>query len=502
MNRRNFIAGAAGALTFTGAVAAETSPDPVFKAFADALPQHPWQMGYEGLQADAPPTTLSLRGQMPRGLRGALYRNGPSRHSIGGVRYHHLFDGDGMVQKYEITDAGVSHQAKFVRTEKFIADSKAGKPVRVTFGTIPPNAEPISGPDSLNVANTSVVSHGGELMALWEGGSAIKLDAKTLDTLGPKVLSPEYAGMAFSAHPKIERDGTLWNFGVTSHLGLLSVYRIAPSGEVLKTETIKVRDIAMVHDFAITEQHLVFLLPPLVFDRDRARAGETFLDSHVWKPQMGMRVLVLPKDHLDQPQWFDLPAGFVFHVGNAWEDTTAGTIRLDYIRSPDAWSPLHGLRDVMSGRFERTGNAGIAFVGLNLKTGRANQTEVNQETEFPRVDPRVVGVKHSQLFTVLRMDTGPRPGYDAVMRMDVSSGKTDRYRYGTDVMVEEHVFVPNPAGSGKEGDGWLVGTALDLKKKAMLLSVFDAMQLSKGPIAQATMERVMPLGFHSIFVSA
>lgn len=500
MNRRNFLAGAAGAITF-GAHAATEPADSVFDAFAATQSQHPWQMGYEGLQADALPMALTMRGKLPHALRGAFYRNGPARHALGGVRYHHLFDGDGMVQKYEITDAGIVHRGKFVRTEKFVADSKAGRPVRAAFGTIPQSPEPMTGPDSLNVANTSVLNHGGELLALWEGGSATRIDPATLDTEGIKTWTPEYAGMPFSAHPKVERDGTLWNFGVTSHLGLLSIYRIAPSGEVLKTQTIKVRDIAMVHDFGVTEQHLVFLLPPLVFDRDRARAGETFLDSHVWKPQMGMRVLVLPKDQLDQPQWFDLPAGFVFHIGNAWEDTTAGTIRLDYIRSPDAWQATTGLRELMSGHFEHTGHPGIAFVGLNLKTGRVNQTLLQHEAEFPRVDPRVVGVRHTQLFTTARVDLQDRPGYDAVMRLDVGSGRVDRYRYGTHVMVEEHVFVPDPSAKGAEGEGWLVGTALDLKKKAMLFSVFDAMHLADGPIAQGTLNRVMPLGLHAIFVA-
>ena len=41
-------------------------------------------------------------------------------------------------------------------------------------------------------------------------------------------------------------------------------------------------------------------------------------------------------------------------------------------------------------------------------------------------------------------------------------------------MVEEHVFVPATAGSGREGRGWLLGTALDLRRQHMLFSVFDA----------------------------
>jgi carotenoid cleavage dioxygenase len=101
-------------------------------------------------------------------------------------------------------------------------------------------------------------------MALWEGGSAYELDPQTMATRGPKVWSRDYAGVAFSAHPKVEPDGTLWNFGITSFRGLLSVYRVEAGGALAQAVTLPVKDIAMVHDFAITERHLVFLLPPLV----------------------------------------------------------------------------------------------------------------------------------------------------------------------------------------------------------------------------------------------
>jgi carotenoid cleavage dioxygenase len=69
-------------------------------------------------------------------------------------------------------------------------------------------------------------------------------------------------------------------------------------------------------------------------------------------------------------------------------------------------------------------------------------------------------------------------------------------------MVEEHVFVPDPQGRGGERDGWLLGTALDLARGTTLLSVFDAHRLADGPVAQASMARVMPLGLHGTFVAA
>ena len=389
---------------------------------------------------------------------------------------------------------------RFGRTEKFLADTAAGHPVRAAFSTNPPGAEAAPSPDAINVANTSVVSHGGELMTLWEGGSATRMDAQTLATKGLKVWSPDYAGMPFSAHPKIEPDGSLWNFGVTSSQGLLSIYRVKASGELAQAVTIKVPEMSMVHDFAVTEQHLVFLLPPLVFDRARAEAGETFLDSHVWKPQLGMRVLLLHKDRLQAPRWFELPAGFVFHIGNACEDR--GVIRLDHICSPSAWNATTALKQLMKGQYEPREHPSVGLVELDLQSGRARQSLLPLVAEFPRVDPRVVGRRYAQVFAADRLDAGDRPGFNGVMRLDVGSGARDVFRYGADVMVEEHVFVPDPAGSGREAVGWLLGTALDLPRRQMLFSVFDAQHLADGPIVQGVLPRVMPLGLHGIFVPA
>jgi all-trans-8'-apo-beta-carotenal 15,15'-oxygenase len=353
----------------------------------------------------------------------------------------------------------------------------------------------------MNVANTSVVQHAGELLALWEGGSATRVDATTLQTQGVKTWTPEYAGMPFSAHPRTERDGSLWNFGVSSAAGRLSIYHVSRDGRDVRTVTLPVPDIGMVHDFAVTEQNLVFLLPPLVFDRDRLQAGATFLDSHVWRPGLGMRVLVLPKDHLDAPRWFELPTGFVFHIGNAWEDRRRGVITLDYIRAPDATWATQGITDLMRGQYDsaRANQTSLAVVELDLRSGQARQQLLPHRAEFPRVDPRFVGQRYRQVLVAERVAAGSRPGYDAVTRVDLQTGQADRFRYGTEIMAEEHVFVPRTGAP--EGHGWVLGTALDLRRQAMLLSVFDAQHLADGPIAQGLLPRVMPLGLHGLFVA-
>lgn len=486
------------ALPAMGLPLAARADDATAQAFESQRAAHPWTQAYVGVQADVAPMPMTLHGKLPTELHGAFFRNGPARHALGGMRYHHWFDGDGLMQRYTLGAQGITHQGRFVRTEKYLADTAAGRPMSPGFGTAIPGTKPPIGPDSLNTANTSVVKHAGELMALWEGGSAYRLDEKTLETRGIKTWSPDFAGVPFSAHPRIEADGTLWNFGVSAMAGRLAIYRVRPDGVLANATTLPVPEIAMVHDFAVTEKHLVFLLPPLVFEGARMKSGMSFLDSHVWKPQLGLRVLVLPKDALDQPQWFELPAGFVFHIGNAWEDKD-GVIRLDCMRASDAWNATAGLKELMRGRFAIEEFAQLTLIEVDLKAKRARQQVLPQASEFPRIDPRYTGRRHQQVFAALRLSPGDRPGYDAVMRHDIGRGLTDHYRYGADVMVEEHLFVPRP-GSTREGDGWVLGSALDLARGRTLFSVFEAQRLADGPVAQAEMPRLMPLGLHAIHV--
>jgi carotenoid cleavage dioxygenase-like enzyme len=50
---------------------------------------------------------LQVEGKIPSDLRGVFYRNGPGLFERGGQRYHHWFDGDGLVHAWRFTDHGV-----------------------------------------------------------------------------------------------------------------------------------------------------------------------------------------------------------------------------------------------------------------------------------------------------------------------------------------------------------------------------------------------------------
>ena len=469
------------------------------RAFDEALVGDPRLLGWQSVTESRLATASSeLTGRLPPDLVGTLFRNGPARHERGGRRYRHWFDGDGMVQAFRFDGHGVAHLGRMVETAKFTAEEQAGRHLLPAFGTASPEPVALDGADDVNPANISVLHHGGELLALWEGGSAHRLDATTLATLGRKSWHADLDGAAFSAHPKVEPDGSLWNFGYAVERGLLVLYHIEASGGLRKAGVVSVDDLGMVHDFAVTARHLVFVLAPLVFERSRFGPASSFLDAHDWRPELGSRVLVVAKDDFARRRWYQLPAGFFFHFGNAWEDAT-GTIRFDYCVAPDATIMTETLRYVMRGEFRPPAEpTRIAQVVLR-PNGGASQDVSDISAEFPRVAPAVVARRHRQVYALAGGAGVSGAGLGAIVRYDTEAGVADAFDYGEGFIPEEHVFVPRPNAAG-ETDGWLIGTSLDLAARVTRVSVFEAARLGDGPVASAALPYALPLGFHGVFV--
>jgi carotenoid cleavage dioxygenase len=515
LNRRRLLCG-----LFRGVAAASLAPsalvsraagarsgstaDGTRAAFRAALAERPWLRVFEGASAEALASRrLQVEGRVPAGLRGTLYRNGPARHEIGDFRYRHWFDGDGMVHGWRLGDDGVTHRARMVQTPKYLAERDAGRPLYPGFGTAVPDGRRATSPDAINVANISVLPRGEELWALWEAGSPWRLDPETLETRGVQTFSAETRGLPFSAHPRVAPDGTVWNFGYASGARRLVFWRIDPDGSLGRVTTLPVEATGMPHDFVVTERHLVLLIPPLHFDREAAAAG-TFLDAHVWRPEQPTRVLVMELADLESHFWTELPAQWVFHYGNAFEDAD-GVIRFDGASAADPSMMFGSFRAVMrgEGRDPTEANARPMLYRIDTRARAASQEPLAEDgllSEFPAVDPRVATRRH-RLVTMLTEredDRAVHGSLTTVSRLDLDSGRLSGYRYPDEEIPEEHLFVPDPAGSD-ENAGWLVGTSLDWGAERTLLNVFRADAVADGPVARATLPELLPLGLHGRF---
>ena len=469
------------------------------REFARALEANPMLLGWRGVDADRLRCTARIEGRLPDELRGTFYRNGPAVHERFGVRYRHLFEGDGMVQALRFDGRAVTHRARVLATPKLVREAEAGRRLFSGFATEVHGGAPVRRPDDVNTANISVLDHHGELLALWEGGSASMLDRDTLEWQGFKVWGEGLKGLPFTAHPRVEPDGTLWAFGYAfAPAPALVLYHIAPDGTVVKAKALDPGPLGIVHDFVVTARHLVIVIPPLVFEPSRAEG--MLLDAFVWRPNLGSRVLVVDKDDFNARRWYQLPAGFGFHHGNGWEDAS-GTIRYDFCVAVDATLMTETMRGIMRGELWRQAPAHYAQFTLH-PDGRAEVEDTGEEAEFPRIAPAVTGRRNRYVYTLGVSSLGPSGWHlRRVVKRDLEAATSESFDYGPGVIAEEHVFVPRRVPRS-EDDGWLVGAFLDYTRGLTGIAVFDAGHVADGPVARAWLDYPLPLAFHGQFSPA
>jgi all-trans-8'-apo-beta-carotenal 15,15'-oxygenase len=501
MRRRSFTQGlllgalaAAGRPGFLRAESPSTGP----QRFAAGLARRPWLAGWKSVGIEAlGPTRATIEGRWPSSLSGTLYRNGPAWHERGALRYQHWFDGDGMLQAWCCRDGHVTHAGRMVATTKFAQEQRSGRFEVRAAGTAIPGAPPARNSDDMNTANTAVFRLGKRVFALWEGGSAIEVDPDSLESRGPVTWRDDLVAAPFSAHPLLERDGSAWNFGSLDFFGAtgLLVWRLSPDGELVRTAVLESNEPGYLHSFAMTEKHLVFTFMPYRM----GEGGGPFFELMRFAPDLACRIALVPKDALDAPRWFDAPFAAIYHFADAYEHRGEVVVRaarhadIEEMRSPMA-AEMRGERGAGS-------NTDLVSLRLDLKGNRARwETHGVSGVEFPTFDSRTPGDRAAQLFAPASVEPVTAPYFNAIASIDSRTDRVYVHRYGADIMAEEHRFVPRP-GSGKPGDGWLVGTLLDFKNGRSGVAVLDAARVPDGPLAIAWVPYTLPLGFHGWFAA-
>ncbi len=270
-----------------------------------------------GTEYDAP--SLPVVGELPRALNGTLFRNGPNPQFPSADPLHdHWFTGDGMIHAFTLQDGRASYRNRWVRTAKFVAEAAAGRSLGAGFA--PPATADAALADS-GVANTNIVWHAGRLLALEEAHLPVELDRATLGTRGAQRFDGALAG-PFTAHPKTDPvTGELVFFGYSADGPFSRGMRygtIGPDGRVTRIERFEAPYCSMMHDFAVTERHVLFPVLPLSGSLTRARAG---LPPFAWEPELGAYIGLIRRDQgTASLRWFRAESRYAFHVLNAWDE--------------------------------------------------------------------------------------------------------------------------------------------------------------------------------------
>jgi carotenoid cleavage dioxygenase len=451
---------------------------------------------FEPIRMECDCTDLVIEGELPADLNGSLYRIGPNPQFAPLGPYNPL-QGDGMIHAFHIARGRVAYRNRWVRTRQWALEHDAG---RALFATADPrDSDPaVVGMASEGAANTHVVSHAGQLLALEEGHPPIAIDALTLETLGALDFAGRLPGN-MTAHPKIDpQTGEMLffaNFPRRRFDGVLALYVADTGGEIVRSVEIAGPYPALVHDFAITRDHVVFVVCPLTLSLERLRAGGAPI---AWEAARDAFVGVISRADPDAgARWLPAPAFMAWHLMNAHE--ADGRLHIDLCQQAAPAFPAADGSPPPDAALRQYLTRWTVDPGADEPISMQRLSEV--VCEYPRIDERRTGLAYRYGFVAA--EGGPGTGdmlHRALGRYDHQTGEMRLWRAPGRQAVSEPVFVAR-RGSSEEGEGYLLATVFDETRNASHLVVLDARDVEAGPLARAHLDHRVPAGFHGSFVA-
>lgn len=416
---------------------------------------------------------LKVNGKIPEELNGRYVRTGPN--PITGTSTH-PFLGDGMLHGMRLRDGKAEwYRNRYVQTP-FITDPS----VDVLDLSVMMDMKS-------SKANTHVMGHAGKILVLEEGHFPYVVDGQ-LDTVGPTDFEGALTG-SFTAHPKIcPTTGELLAFGYSALEPYLRYLRVSADGKLVQTENITVGGPTMMHDFNITQNNVIFMDLPAVFNLELAMTGEMPIR---WDESYPARLGVMPRNGNDtQVRWFDINPCYVFHPLNSYED--GDKIIIDVARFSHMWKA--STMDFPPPELWRW--------TIDTVSGKVHEEQVDDRpAEFPRVADSVIGMKHRYGYLAGMSQTkDPSEASGAILKYDRETGIRSDIEFGRGRTGGEPVFVP-AANSSAEDDGYLMTYIYDASSDSSSFVIMDAASMDSEPVASIDLPRI-PGGFHGSWIDA
>jgi carotenoid cleavage dioxygenase len=429
-----------------------------------------------------------VEGEIPSDLSGGFYATGPDPQyplAPGNIP----FDGEGHVRLFRIRDGRVDYRTRYAKTERYVAQDKARRPLMPMYRN-PDLDDPSVKGLSRSTANTHVINHRDMILALKEDSPPTAMDLETLETVDP-VYTFDGAlprEQPFTAHPKVcSVTGNIVAFGYEADgfgSDVVAVFEIDKDGNKVWEARIQVPYVGLLHDFAVTENHVLFFVIPLAIDYEQMKAGGVHWS---WQGDKKTYLGVLRRDGDGKDiQWVEGPSRSGTHTMGAFEDN--GRIYLDseisetnpfpFMPNKDGapWSPVTGASYIHR---------------LSLKLDGPNKSYGIEKLyplvmPLPRQDDRYNTMPYRYGYggcpdpeVPNRLEAGA-----CYARVDHQTKSFELWNAGRTVSLAEPVFAPK-GPDAREGEGYLLGAAYHVDQGLRSdLVILDAERVADGPIAR------------------
>lgn len=448
-------------------------------------------------------TTLPFRGQLPEWLEGSLLRTGPSLFTIGNTRLNHLFDG--MAKFYKISFSGstqsVSFTSRFAQSDAFLKARKTDALESHEFGSNPKRSRLQTILEAFDFKatdnpNVNIFFLNQRYFACTETPFLTEFEPSSLATIGHLNLSESFKSQVSTAHPHFDfRTGQLFNFLI--EYGPVSTYKLFSWKQGENTPkhvaSVKTKKPAYLHSFAMTENHIVLILGPLIVNPlELLFSGKPFIENFKWNAAESTRIYVINK-HNKSINSFELEPFFVFHHINAYE--TDKRIEVDLLSYKDASiiQQLY-LDDLCSGlEMNKPAVPCIKRISIDLANKQIEKTLLNENgLELPTIDYKNCSTqKYDYFYGVAEHKKGDF--LNKLVKISAKSALAEASWHEENCYPSEAIFVPGPVSNS----GILISIVTNIAQSISFCLILDSNNL--GELCRIPLPHLIPFHFHGQF---
>lgn len=471
----------------------------------------PEMMDYDGFNApsrvECDIFDLVVEGNLPSEINGSWYRSTPDPQYPPRLGQDTYISGDGMISVFRFENGHVDFRARYVMTDRLKADRAARRGLFGLYRNPYTDDQSVRGINRC-ANNTTPIFHAGKLFALKEDGLAMELHPETLETTGVWDYQGKLKSRTMTAHPRPDPiTGELHFFGYeAAGLGTPDVaYCVADKqGQLIREDWFKVPYVSLMHDFAVTREHVIFPVFPTVADLDRIKAG----GAHwVWEPDKDTYVGIMPRDgSIDQMRWFRRPASSAFHIFNAHTEGKYVHVDLSLGKMPPfpfiqeashvAPNPENMSAKVVRWSFD-----------LSKRGDKFEEYDLGPGGDLPRVAAKDGMADYSiGYYERVDLENGPPliagpvgVGFNTLTRLEMKSGRHQSMHLPGPTTLQEPVHIPSKI-PGHEG---YLALVVDLHAENLSdVLLLDAEHIDRPPLARIKVPLRLRTQVHGNWVPA
>ena len=441
---------------------------------------------------------IEVIGEVPKDLNGTYYRNGPNPKFEPQGR-HHVFDGDGMIHSAEFSNGKVTYRNKYIETLGLQAEDKAGKAIWPGLMDRPDRTLPEGwGSDGWlkDNSNTDLVVHNGQVLSLfYQSGDGYLMDPKTLAPRGRLDLN-SMGVRSISAHSMVdEHTGELLFFDYSTKAPYMTYGVLSSTGELTHHVPIELPGPRLPHTLAFTENYTILMDLPLFWDTELLKRD---IHKVVFYPELQSRFGIIKRYGAgDSISWFNADPAYIYHICTAREE--GSKIILDGCRMESPAPPPEVLDKKSRLEAWTSNNARLYRWNFDLGTGDTQEEwRDDRHSEFPLVSGQHLGYDARYSYNALIDQHSKTLRFSGIAKYNLDSTAADTYDFGHGKFGSESPFAARD-NSKAEDDGYVVSFVGDENSDCGEIQIFDAANISDGPVGRVLLPVRVPPGFHAFW---